>query len=99
MISMLHYSPSKGYFGDPIPFYAMGRYHVFYDMIKPDGKICWGHISSLDLLNWEEHSIAIDNGAFGSWDEQQCIKQNQAVYQKAVCLVEIQYFSTQSAQE
>jgi beta-fructofuranosidase len=70
---MLHYSPSKGYFGDPIPFYAMGRYHVFYDMIKPDGKICWGHISSLDLLNWEEHSIAIDNGAFGSWDEQQCI--------------------------
>lgn len=38
--------------------YWNGRYHVMYiyqDRSLPSGGHCWGHYSSVDLVNWEVH--------------------------------------------
>lgn len=45
----LHFTPKDTVFGDAIPFYWDGIYHVFY--LRAPG---WGHIASRDLLQWEE---------------------------------------------
>lgn len=56
----LHYRPDDGYFGDAIPFYWDGAYHVFYLKLSKDGNTGWEHISSKDLVNWEVHPTAIN---------------------------------------
>lgn len=77
--TLLHYRPDDGYFGDPIPFYWDGVYHVFYDKlphgkaIETGGPVWWGHIASRDLVHWETLPDAILNGGPGSPDEQMCI--------------------------
>ena len=52
-----------------------GRLHVFYQ-VAPDtlhwGRMSWGHASSVDLLRWDHHAIAIAPGDgppddFGCW--------------------------------
>ena len=69
----LHYKPSDGYFGDPIPFYDNGMYHIFFDKLRKDGKVCWGHIQSRELSLWEELPDAIEPGRYGEIDEAQCL--------------------------
>jgi beta-fructofuranosidase len=68
----IHYRPADGYFGDPIPFWWEGTWHVFYDKMRLDGTICWSHISSQDLVEWTEHPDALDNGPESSPDEFTC---------------------------
>lgn len=63
---MLHYKPATGYFGDPIPYYWDGVYHMFYLRTPPDPKrhgadhTCYSHISTRDFLHWKEHPDAIE---------------------------------------
>jgi len=61
-MAQLHYRPDNGWFGDPITFYWDGIYHVFYLRSYPNGSVCWGHIASDDLVNWNELPDAISNG-------------------------------------
>lgn len=71
-----HPRPARGWINDPNGIsYINGRYHVFFQY-NPDSarhhKICWGHISSADLIHWEEHPVALrpqDGGPdeFGCW--------------------------------
>lgn len=56
---------SEAWFGDPVPFYWEGVYHLFYvwdqgHLIMP--RVChsWGHFISRDLVTWEEAPMAID---------------------------------------
>ena len=35
-----------------------GRYHLFYILQNEKGH-CWGHWSSLDLVHWRHHSVAL----------------------------------------
>jgi beta-fructofuranosidase len=62
---MLHYKPADGYFGDPIPFFWNGEYHMFYlkAPLEPQRHgadfTSYAHLSSRDLLHWREHPIAI----------------------------------------
>lgn len=62
---MLHYKPTDGYFGDPIPFFWNGTYHIFYlkAPLEPDRNLAdhtqYAHISTCDFLRWEEHPIAL----------------------------------------
>ncbi|MBT2513276.1 glycoside hydrolase family 32 protein [Arthrobacter sp. ISL-30] len=58
-----HPRPAQGWINDPNGIsYINGRYHVFFQY-NPDSarhaKICWGHISSPDLVRWEEHPVAL----------------------------------------
>jgi beta-fructofuranosidase len=59
----LHPRPAKGWINDPNGLsYVDGRYHVFFQY-NPDSarqdRICWGHLSSPDLVRWDEEPIAL----------------------------------------
>jgi beta-fructofuranosidase len=59
----LHVRPARGWLNDPNGLCRIdGRYHVFFQY-NPDGpvhgNIHWGHVSSTDLLSWQEHPYAL----------------------------------------
>lgn len=58
-----HPRPAQGWVGGPAGLcFLDGRYHVFFQF-NPDSAlprlVCWGHLSSPDLLRWEEHPVAL----------------------------------------
>jgi len=58
-----HPRPAQGWINDPNGVsYINGRYHVFFQY-NPDSarhqQIQWGHVSSPDLVRWEEHPVAL----------------------------------------
>jgi beta-fructofuranosidase len=57
---MLHFRPQGRWIGDLIPFFWRGEYHLFYLPRAPEGRHCWGHIVSRNLLDWEELPDAIE---------------------------------------
>ncbi|MFE4542526.1 glycoside hydrolase family 32 protein [Arthrobacter sp. NPDC056727] len=71
-----HARPAQGWINDPNGIsFINGRYHVFFQY-NPDSarhhKIAWGHVSSADLVRWEEHPVALrpqDGGPdeYGCW--------------------------------
>lgn len=71
-----HPRPAQGWINDPNGVsYINGRYHVFFQF-NPESarhhRIHWGHVSSPDLVHWDEHPVALrpqDGGPdeFGCW--------------------------------
>lgn len=71
-----HPRPAQGWINDPNGIsFVNGRYHVFFQY-NPDSarhhRIAWGHVSSADLVRWEEHPVALrpqDGGPdeYGCW--------------------------------
>ncbi|UKA57949.1 glycoside hydrolase family 32 protein [Arthrobacter sp. FW306-2-2C-D06B] len=71
-----HPRPVQGWINDPNGIsYINGRYHVFFQF-NPESarhhRIHWGHVSSPDLVHWDEHPVALrpeDGGPdeFGCW--------------------------------
>jgi beta-fructofuranosidase len=59
----LHIRPRRGWLNDPNGLCRIdGRYHVFfqYNPVAPmHDAIHWGHVSSTDLLRWQQHPIAL----------------------------------------
>ncbi|MFE4836127.1 glycoside hydrolase family 32 protein [Arthrobacter sp. NPDC056691] len=58
-----HPRPAQGWINDPNGIsHLNGRYHVFFQY-NPDSarhhEIAWGHVSSADLVRWEEHPVAL----------------------------------------
>lgn len=60
-----HFAAPQGtWINDPVPFYddRAGRYHVFLQH-NPNapvwGDMHWLHVSSSDLLHWENHGVAL----------------------------------------
>ncbi|SDT57954.1 beta-fructofuranosidase [Pseudarthrobacter equi] len=58
-----HPRPAQGWINDPNGIsFINGRYHVFFQY-NPDSarhhRIAWGHVSSADLMRWEEHPVAL----------------------------------------
>jgi beta-fructofuranosidase len=53
---------TDNWMNDPIPFYADGVYHIYFQH-NPGaavwGDMHWGHAASRDLIHWETHPIAI----------------------------------------
>lgn len=57
-----HFLPAPGWMNDPIPFFARGAYHVFfqYNPSRPFwGDMHWGHAVSRDLVHWRELPVAL----------------------------------------
>ena len=70
-----HPRPAQGWINDPNGVsYLNGRYHVFFQY-NPDSarhhRIAWGHVSSADLVRWEEHPVAL-RPQHGGPDEYGC---------------------------
>lgn len=70
-----HPRPAQGWINDPNGIsHINGRYHVFFQY-NPDSarhhKIAWGHVSSADLVRWEEHPVAL-RPQHGGPDEYGC---------------------------
>jgi len=57
----IHYHPAIGSFGDPIPFFWKGEYHVFYLNTGVKGTP-WRHIVSTDLIHWRQLPTALEAG-------------------------------------
>ncbi|HYF94867.1 MAG TPA: glycoside hydrolase family 32 protein [Symbiobacteriaceae bacterium] len=68
-VDAVHLRPTDraagAWFGDPVPFYWDGVYHLFYvwdqgHLVLP--RVChsWGHFVSRDLVAWEEAPMAIE---------------------------------------
>lgn len=58
-----HPRPAQGWINDPNGIsHINGRYHVFFQY-NPESarhhRIAWGHVSSADLVRWEEHPVAL----------------------------------------
>ena len=65
----MHLTPVKGWLNDPngLVFFN-GCYHQFYQYFPNDvvwGPMHWGHQSSGNLIDWEEHDIALFPDEFG----------------------------------
>lgn len=58
-----HPRPAQGWINDPNGVsYINGRYHVFFQYNPGSARhsqIHWGHVSSADLVHWEEHPVAL----------------------------------------
>lgn len=54
-MKILHYKPKDSHLGDTLPLYHNGIYHVYYMRLKNDNSFVWSHISSKDMINWEEN--------------------------------------------
>jgi beta-fructofuranosidase len=59
----LHIRPERGWLNDPNGVCRWdGVYHVFfqYNPASPlHGNVHWGHVSSTDLVRWQEHPVAL----------------------------------------
>ncbi|NHW47355.1 glycoside hydrolase family 32 protein [Paenarthrobacter sp. MSM-2-10-13] len=64
-----HPRPAQGWINDPNGVsYINGRYHVFFQynpLSARHSQINWGHVSSTDLVRWEEHPVALSPQAGG----------------------------------
>ncbi|MCL2701164.1 MAG: glycoside hydrolase family 32 protein [Phycisphaerae bacterium] len=52
-----HFVVPEGVHGPVDPngtLFWKGRYHLFY-IYQHEGKHCWGHVSSIDLVHWRHH--------------------------------------------
>ncbi|MFT4042647.1 MAG: glycoside hydrolase family 32 protein [Gordonia sp. (in: high G+C Gram-positive bacteria)] len=62
-MNSLHYAPPRNWMNDPNGLlHHNGRYHLFFQY-NPLGvehaNLSWGHASSIDLITWENHPVAI----------------------------------------
>lgn len=61
------YKPDAGVVGDCIPYYAGGRYHLFYlrnyrDVDSHGPGSPWHHVSTVDGVTFEDHGEALSKG-------------------------------------
>ncbi|MCY2989519.1 MAG: hypothetical protein NTY19_16835 [Planctomycetota bacterium] len=67
-----HFRPREGNYGDPIPFFWKGTYHVFY-LRGGLPTVPWEHIVSTDLVRWKELPTALradgDPEGFDGWSQ------------------------------
>jgi beta-fructofuranosidase len=69
---LLHFKPTDGHVADVIPFYWEGVYHAFYLKRRPGRGTPYAHVVSRDLVQWEEMPDALETGAPGEPDHDNC---------------------------
>ncbi len=65
-MDFLHFCPEDGWFGDAMPLYAEGVYHIYYTKLYKDKPMSWGHILTRDLVHYTECVDPFPPGAFGT---------------------------------
>ncbi len=66
----LHFTPRTGWMNDPNGLiHWRGRHHLFFQHNPHNTRfenLSWGHASSADLINWQEHPLALRPGEGGT---------------------------------
>ncbi|MEA5117994.1 MAG: hypothetical protein VB036_10295, partial [Propionicimonas sp.] len=65
------YQPATGWFGDVMPSFANGEFHLFYTYLDRSDTgdpetfkgLDWAHLSTTDFLTFREHATAIGRGS------------------------------------
>ncbi|WP_186577881.1 glycoside hydrolase family 32 protein [Aquibacillus kalidii] len=83
-----HIMPPVGLLNDPNGFvFFKGKYHLFYQwnpFATTHGPKFWGHLTSTNLINWEEQAIAL---APGDWfDKNGCYSGSAVVHEDELYL-------------
>src|SRR5690606_33048772 len=77
--AMQYFKPAQPdlFAGDPMPHWLRDRLHVFYLLDRNHhtenagmGGHQWAHLSTADLVRWDEHPIAVPLGSGGDPDAQ-----------------------------
>lgn len=63
-MNSLHYAPPRNWVNDPNGLlFHNGRYHLYFQY-NPLGvehaNLSWGHASSADLVDWQDHPVALE---------------------------------------
>lgn len=70
----VHLTPAEHWMNDPQrPFFAGGRWHAYYlcNADYPEGNgTAWYHVTSTDLVHWQDEGVAIDKYRNGLGDIQ-----------------------------
>ena len=55
-MNALHFCPKDGWFGDPMPVWYEGVYHLYYTKLyhAENRNLGWGHLVTRDLIHYEE---------------------------------------------
>lgn len=67
-VPLLHYCPSDGWYGDPMPVWHDGVWHLYYTKLNTNGEISWGHISTRDFVACIEHPDPLTHGSKDDMD-------------------------------
>lgn len=66
----LHFTPRSGWMNDPNGLiHWRGRHHLFFQHNPHNTRfenLSWGHASSVDLISWQEHPLALRPGDGGT---------------------------------
>ena len=57
----IHFNPENGWFGDPMPMWHDGVWHLYYTKNVPGKTAPWGHVSTTDFRNFTEHPDPFPN--------------------------------------
>ena len=72
-----HHTPAYGWMNDPNGmFYLDGTWHLYYQYNPYGarwGNMNWAHATSKDLINWEEHGVAIAADGVGTIFSGSCV--------------------------
>ncbi|MHB1485635.1 MAG: glycoside hydrolase family protein [Saccharofermentanales bacterium] len=80
-VNNLHFCSETGWFGDAMPLYENGTYHIYYTKLrKDDGKLCWGHISSANLIDYTEHADSLLADEDDKWLLTGCVIKNKDIF-------------------
>ncbi|AJA49048.1 sucrose-6-phosphate hydrolase [Clostridium pasteurianum DSM 525 = ATCC 6013] len=84
-----HLMPPVGFMNDPNGFINInGEYHLFYQLnpLFPKGKkVYWGHVKSIDLVNWQQLPIALSPGDW--YDKDGCYSGSAVDYNGKFTLI------------
>jgi beta-fructofuranosidase len=95
----LHFTPERGWINDPHGVtFRDGVYHLFHQAV-PDSTqwqpgISWGHVTSPDLLTWQQQlpALAPGNGDDGCWSGSVCttpLQEPPAMYYTSVDVADV----------
>lgn len=72
-----HHTPAYGWMNDPNGmFYKDGEWHLYYQYNPYGsrwGNMNWAHATSRDLINWEQHGVAIAADGVGTIFSGSCV--------------------------
>lgn len=83
-----HITPKFGFLNDPNGLVQFkGIYHAFYqylEKVTPQGRKCWAHYTSNDLINWKDEGIALKPDMW--YDKDGCYSGNAIVFNGKIYL-------------